>query len=70
MFWPKEVWGRHARSLEDFKAPQNADAAVACLNELVTDALRWDLPQYKSYLLCPACQHSSCLIVHGQTCLC
>ncbi len=43
MFWPKEVWGRHARSLEEFRAPQHADAAVACLNELVTDALRWGL---------------------------
>ena len=40
MFWPKEVWGRHASALEDFKAPESAPAAVACLNELVTDALR------------------------------
>lgn len=40
MFWPKEIWGRHAKQLEDFKAAGNAAAAVACLNELVTDALR------------------------------
>lgn len=40
MFWPRDVWGRHASSLEDFKAPEHAPAAVACLNELVTDALR------------------------------
>jgi hypothetical protein len=40
MFWPKEVWGRHARALEDFKEPGNAAGAVACLDELVTDALR------------------------------
>jgi phytoene/squalene synthetase len=40
MFWPREVWGRHARHLEDFKDAGNTPAAVACLNELVTDALR------------------------------
>ena len=42
MFWPREVWGRYGDSLEDFKAPENAEAAVGCLNELVTDALRWE----------------------------
>ena len=41
MFWPKEVWGRYGDSLEAFKAQGNAEAAVGCLNELVTDALRW-----------------------------
>lgn len=35
MFWPKEIWGKHGDSLEDFKDPENAEAAVACLNDMV-----------------------------------
>jgi phytoene/squalene synthetase len=40
MFWPKEIWGKYAKKLEDFKVPENSRQAVDCLNELVTDALR------------------------------
>ncbi|KAL6770753.1 SQS1 [Auxenochlorella protothecoides x Auxenochlorella symbiontica] len=40
MFWPKEIWGKHGDSLEDFKDPENAEAAVACLNDMIADALR------------------------------
>ena len=40
MFWPREIWGKYAKKLEDFKAPENAEKALGCLNELVTDALR------------------------------
>ena len=40
MFWPREIWGKYAKKLDDFKAPENAQQAVGCLNELVTDALR------------------------------
>lgn len=40
MFWPKEIWGRYADSLADFKEPCNARQAVQCLNHMVTDALR------------------------------
>ena len=40
MFWPKEIWGKYAKKLEDFKSPENSRQAVGCLNELVTDALR------------------------------
>ena len=40
MFWPKEIWGKYAEKLEDFKDPENAQQAVSCLNELVTDALQ------------------------------
>uniref|UniRef100_A0A7S0N0L4 Squalene synthase n=1 Tax=Pyramimonas obovata TaxID=1411642 RepID=A0A7S0N0L4_9CHLO len=39
MFWPKEIWGDYADKLEDFKEEENADAAVQCLNHLVTNAL-------------------------------
>ena len=40
MFWPKEIWGKYAKKLEEFKAHENAQKAVGCLNELVTDALQ------------------------------
>eukprot|EP00270_Netrium_digitus_P002873 TRINITY_DN13246_c0_g1_i5.p1 TRINITY_DN13246_c0_g1~~TRINITY_DN13246_c0_g1_i5.p1 ORF type:complete len:405 (+),score=80.85 TRINITY_DN13246_c0_g1_i5:168-1382(+) len=44
MFWPREIWGKHAENLEDFRRPERgSDAekhAVECLNEMVTDALR------------------------------
>jgi farnesyl-diphosphate farnesyltransferase len=40
MFWPKEIWGKYAKSLDEFKAPGNERAAVQCLNNMVTDALR------------------------------
>jgi hypothetical protein len=49
MFWPKEVWGQYASSLEDFKEPANAEQAVACLNHLVTDALR-HVPECFEYM--------------------
>jgi farnesyl-diphosphate farnesyltransferase len=49
MFWPKEVWGEYATTLEDFKDPENAEQAVACLNHLVTDALR-HLPECFEYM--------------------
>uniref|UniRef100_A0A7S3D7J1 Squalene synthase n=1 Tax=Palpitomonas bilix TaxID=652834 RepID=A0A7S3D7J1_9EUKA len=39
IFWPKEVWSKYAEKLEDFRAPANKDKALACLNELITDAL-------------------------------
>lgn len=35
MFWPKEIWGRHAERLDEFKDPANAEQATACLNDLV-----------------------------------
>jgi farnesyl-diphosphate farnesyltransferase len=39
MFWPREIWGKHARALADLKDPAHAEAAVACLNEMVLNAL-------------------------------
>lgn len=40
MFWPRDVWSKYASRLEDFKEPGNIDAAVGCLNELITSALQ------------------------------
>ncbi|MCO5615050.1 hypothetical protein L7F22_069338 [Adiantum nelumboides] len=39
MFWPREIWGKYASKLEDFKDEENSKAAVECLNELITNAL-------------------------------
>lgn len=39
VFWPSNVWKKHAKLLEDFLEPSNIDNAVRCLNELVTNAL-------------------------------
>lgn len=49
VFWPAEVWSKHARSLEDFKEPENIEGAVHCLNELVTDAMR-HIPSCLDYM--------------------
>ncbi|PRW60803.1 Squalene synthase isoform A [Chlorella sorokiniana] len=39
MWWPKDIWGQYAGSLEDFRQPEHAAAAVACLNDMITNAL-------------------------------
>ena len=38
MFWPREIWGRYATTLDEFKAPEHAEAAVRCLNHMVSRA--------------------------------
>lgn len=35
MFWPREIWGRYAQQLADFKEGEHAVAAVAALNDMV-----------------------------------
>ncbi len=40
MFWPREIWGRYAKSLEDFRDPSNRTAALHCLNHMIVDALQ------------------------------
>nr|AIW04729.1 squalene synthase [Dryopteris fragrans] len=39
MFWPRDIWGKYASKLEDFKEEENSEAAVECLNDLITNAL-------------------------------
>uniref|UniRef100_A0A7S1THX1 squalene synthase n=1 Tax=Compsopogon caeruleus TaxID=31354 RepID=A0A7S1THX1_9RHOD len=39
-FWPSEIWSRFGNELGDFQNPEKRDDAVACLNAMVTDALR------------------------------
>jgi len=41
-WWPREVWGKHAKAtglLGEFALPEYRGNALGCLNELVTDAL-------------------------------
>lgn len=55
MFWPSEIWGRYAASLDEFKEPEAAPAALACLNHMVVDAMRHALPalEYMSQVTDP-----------------
>jgi len=39
IFYPKDIWGKYAKNIEDLKEPQNKEAALKCLNEMVTDAM-------------------------------
>lgn len=35
MWWPREIWGQYATSLDAFKQADEAQAAVHCLNDMV-----------------------------------
>ena len=39
MFWPKCIWASTGRRWTPFKEPENRAAAVACMNELITNGL-------------------------------
>ncbi|XP_004346713.1 farnesyl-diphosphate farnesyltransferase 1 [Capsaspora owczarzaki ATCC 30864] len=51
IFWPRAVWIKYAPNgkLDDFRAPENKAAALACLNDLVTDALA-HIPDVFAYM--------------------
>ena len=49
VFWPKEIWGKYTDNLADFTFGKNETQAVACLNNMVTDALQ-HLPYCVEYL--------------------
>jgi farnesyl-diphosphate farnesyltransferase len=49
MFWPRDVWGRYARRLDELKDPRNRPRALAALDDLSADALR-HLPHCVAYL--------------------
>ncbi|XP_059841387.1 squalene synthase isoform X2 [Hypanus sabinus] len=48
-FWPQEVWSKYAEKLSDFTKPPNVQAALQCLNELITNALQ-HVPDVIKYL--------------------
>ncbi|KAK8476531.1 hypothetical protein V6N13_085671 [Hibiscus sabdariffa] len=39
MFWPRQIWSKYAKKLEDLKYEENSVKAVQCLNDMVTNAL-------------------------------
>ena len=49
VFWPREIWGKYTDDLSNFTFGKNEAQAVACLNDMVTDALR-HLPHCIDYL--------------------
>jgi farnesyl-diphosphate farnesyltransferase len=49
IFWPRQVWQRYARELADLRKPAQRAAALACLNDLITDALR-HVPDVFTYM--------------------
>jgi len=48
-WWPQQIWGEHAKSLDHFKHHPTAPESVACLNHMVTDALEL-VPDCLQYL--------------------
>ncbi|KAI9002370.1 isoprenoid synthase domain-containing protein [Gaertneriomyces semiglobifer] len=52
VFWPREVWGKYVKEVEEFLEEKNRDKAVQCLNELIVDALELvpDCLEYMSLL--------------------
>uniref|UniRef100_H3AG59 Squalene synthase n=1 Tax=Latimeria chalumnae TaxID=7897 RepID=H3AG59_LATCH len=48
-FWPRQVWSKYAEKLSDFSRPENIEAALQCLNELITNALG-HVPDVLTYL--------------------
>ncbi|KAK9459147.1 isoprenoid synthase domain-containing protein [Lipomyces oligophaga] len=48
-FWPKEIWSKYGNSLDDFAKPENEQAGLACLDEMVADALE-HIPGLMFYL--------------------
>jgi farnesyl-diphosphate farnesyltransferase len=49
IFWPRAVWSKYAKRLEDFKEAQYSKEAVHCLNDLVTNAMN-HLPDCLDYM--------------------
>jgi farnesyl-diphosphate farnesyltransferase len=48
-WYPEEVWSKHVGSLSDMKEAKHKEKALACLNELVTDALQ-HIPSVYAYM--------------------
>eukprot|EP00892_Ulva_mutabilis_P000017 jgi/Ulvmu1/10015/UM059_0064.1 len=40
MFWPREIWGKYAGELDEFKEPKNRKQAIQCLNHMIANALQ------------------------------
>jgi farnesyl-diphosphate farnesyltransferase len=40
IFYPRDIWCLYAKDIADLKEWENRDAAVACLNHMITDAMK------------------------------
>lgn len=49
VWYPKEIWSKYAKRIEDFKEVKNSANAVACLNEMVVNALT-HVPESLEYM--------------------
>eukprot|EP00003_Mantamonas_plastica_P012183 TRINITY_DN2212_c3_g1_i8.p1 TRINITY_DN2212_c3_g1~~TRINITY_DN2212_c3_g1_i8.p1 ORF type:complete len:335 (-),score=103.59 TRINITY_DN2212_c3_g1_i8:46-1050(-) len=49
IFWPEEVWSQYTDKLENFKEDKYSAEALACLNHLITDALK-HIPDCLEYM--------------------
>ncbi|XP_021889273.1 squalene synthase-like isoform X1 [Carica papaya] len=39
MFWPRQIWSKYVKKLEDLKYEENSSKSLQCLNEMITNAL-------------------------------
>ena len=39
LFWPRQIWGKYADKLEEFHDKPTSPESLACINEMVTNAL-------------------------------
>jgi len=39
IFYPNDIWGKYAKDIKDLTKPENKEAALQCLNEMVTNAM-------------------------------
>lgn len=40
VFWPRQIWGKYAERLEEFHDKPSSPESLACINEMVTNALQ------------------------------
>ncbi len=40
VFWPRQIWGKYATRLEEFHNKPSSPESLACINEMVTNALQ------------------------------
>lgn len=40
VFWPRQIWGKYATQLEEFHNKPTSPESLACINEMVTNALQ------------------------------
>ncbi|KAG9324499.1 hypothetical protein KVV02_006093 [Mortierella alpina] len=56
-FWPKEIWGQYAETMEDLTKPENNEKALQCLSHMVFNAMEHirDVLEYLSMIKNPSC---------------